>query len=38
MQTLINESVIDTCNNEGVSPEQVFFRFSLLFALLLWAI
>ena len=25
MQTLIDESVIDICKEEGVSPEQVFF-------------
>ena len=35
IQTLIDESIINICKEEGVSPEQVLFCFSLLLTLLL---
>ena len=38
MQKLIDESMIDVCKEEGVSPEQVFVLLFFAFFLSLWAI
>ena len=38
MQSLIDESMTDICKKEDVSPKQVYFGFSLLLSLSLWAI